>query len=61
MPSSRQPEYLNCPNCSYTARAPSLAWIGTDCPRCRAKGKRIELLVKHSLRAAGRPRPPLPG
>ena len=61
MPGSQHPEYLNCPNCSYTARSPGLAWVGTVCPRCRARGKRIELRVMQSLRKAGRPRPPLPG
>ena len=54
--SAQRSAYFVCPNCQFAARQGAIpAW--TTCPRCRARGERIELLVRQNLRAAPEPRP----
>jgi hypothetical protein len=51
MSAQRSSAYFVCPECRFAARqGPSPAW--TTCPRCRARGERIELLVRQNLRAS---------
>jgi hypothetical protein len=52
--SADQRPYLNCPECQFTTVQGRLP-RGTTCPRCRARGRRIELLVRDSLRASESP------
>ena len=52
MPASQPAARLNCPNCRFTARY-GAGFAGMTCPRCRARGRRIEMLVIESLRVDG--------
>ena len=50
MSPQRSTPYFVCPNCQFAARKGTIpAW--STCPRCRARGERIELLVRKGLRA----------